>query len=291
MRYCALVLGFFAATCLGAGPERVLIPSADGKLQLPGYWFEAKGAAPRPAVISLHGCGGAYDSKGQLGPVYARDAGVFNAGGVHLLALDSFTPRGLKSICEIAPRQRGVDEDDRRADVYAAIRWLAQRPEVDASRIALVGRSHGGQTVLSAMDAGSSMVKGQPLRPRAAVALYPGCRKYARMRSYEIAGPLLVLIGEKDDWTPAQRCVELRDKLARTQPDAPFEVVVYPDSYHGFDGRAPIRVRGNIATTRSGTATVGGNPETGEEARRKMLEFLSAQLAVPLQAFGTRPMR
>ena len=289
MRLAALLLAIAAFACFAAAPERVLIPS--GSLQLPGYWFEAKGDAPRAAVIELHGCGGPYDSKGRLALVYARDAAQLNPAGVHLLALDSFTPRGRKSICEIKRRERGVDEEDRRVDVYAAMRWLAARADVDSTRVALVGRSHGGQTVLSAMDATASMVQGQPVRPRAAIAFYPGCSKFVRMPRYDVAAPLLVQIGEKDDWTPARRCVELREKLARSHPGAPFELVVYPDSYHGFDGTAPIRIREHVATTKSGTATVGGNPETGAQARRRMFEFLAAQLQAPIQTLGARPIR
>ena len=51
--------GLLALLLLGASPvagmEPVSIPSLDGKLQLPGYLFEAVTAGPRPAVISLHG--------------------------------------------------------------------------------------------------------------------------------------------------------------------------------------------------------------------------------------------
>ena len=49
-----------------AGVEVVSIPSQDGKLQLPGYWFEATVTEPRPAVISLHGCDGLLDANGRL---------------------------------------------------------------------------------------------------------------------------------------------------------------------------------------------------------------------------------
>jgi len=123
------------------GPvEKVTIPTPGGRVQLAGYWFAAAASSPRPAVVSLHGCNGALDDKGALNPVWRRDAGYFNDEAMHFLVLDSFTPRGIGSICETLPSARRVDESDRRDDVYAAIRWLAARPDVDSTRIAVVGR-------------------------------------------------------------------------------------------------------------------------------------------------------
>jgi dienelactone hydrolase len=282
MKLAVFLIGAFSSWLSFAEPQKISIPSLDGKLQIPGYWFAAQADGPRPAVIELHGCGGAFDSRGLLSAAYLRDAGFFNLEGIHVLALDSFSPRGLGSICEIPLKQRTVNEDDRRADVYAALQWLARQPGVDAARIAVVGRSHGGSTVLTTMNGADDMVRSQTLRPRAAVAFYPGCSRFARMRGYEPAAPTLLMIGELDDWTPAQRCVELRDKLAREHHDAGFELVVYPGSYHGFDGGALVFERRGLAT-KSGTAHVGGNREARQQAYRRMFDYLSAELQVPLR--------
>jgi dienelactone hydrolase len=55
------------------------------------------------------------------------------------------------------------------------------------------------------------------------IAYYPSCGVVA-----DPSVPVLVLIGEKDDWTPASFCL--------TKKDTPnFEVVVYPGATHGFD--------------------------------------------------------
>ena len=101
------ILVFISAPA--AGMEQFSIPSLDGKLQLPGYWFEAIVSEPRPAVISLHGCGGLLDEKGGLSRNRYRIAEYFNVEGLHMLAVDSFTPRGQKSICEQPTRQRSID--------------------------------------------------------------------------------------------------------------------------------------------------------------------------------------
>ena len=261
--------------------EQVSVPSLDGKLQLPGYLFEAVAPGPRPAVISLHGCGGLLDAKGGLSRNRYRVAEYLNVEGMHMLAVDSFTPRGVKSICETPSRQRTLDYEQRREDVFAAIRWLAQRPNVDRSRIAIVGYSNGGSTVLSVLDRTDKMVQGQAIQPKAAIAYYPGCRDFAEMWNYAIAAPLLLMIGALDDWTPPHYCERLQDKVKRAQPGAAFEFILYPGSHHGFDGYGPIQVRGGLPT-KSGGATLGANPEAREKSLRRMFEFLSESLEVPL---------
>ena len=55
------------------------------------------------------------------------------------------------------------------------------------------------------------------------IAYYPFCYE-----GVDPSVPVLVLIGEKDDWTPAAKCQALTGK-------AKFEVVVYPGAYHVFN--------------------------------------------------------
>lgn len=266
-----------------AEEPKVQFSALDGRTHLAGLWFRVPSDTPRPAIISLHGCGGPLDDRGQLPSGTRREAGDFNAEGIHYLVLDSFTPRGLRSICEIHASQRTVTEDDRRDDVHAALRWLATQPGVDATRIALLGRSHGGSTVLATMDASNEKVAAQPIKPRAAVALYPGCGPYEREPRYRLAAPLLLLAGELDDWTPAVACTRLQQRLRFTSSAPLLSLTVYPDAHHGFDSRAPLRVRDNLPNTRAGKATVGGHPPAREAARRAVFDFLARELGVTLR--------
>ena len=274
--------------CAGLWPwvtvqAQVEIQAQNSKLMLPAYWFKADSQEPRPVVIALHGCGGALDAKGQLNPIWRRYAGYFNAERMHFVVLDSFSPRGQTSICATPSKRRSVHEEDRREDVFAAIAWLAGRPSVDASRIMVVGWSHGAQTVLSVMDASDKFVQSQKLQPKAAAAFYAGCNKFLKMADYSLQAPLLVMIGELDDWTLARKCASLRDKVLRGQKDASFDLVVYPDSYHGFDGLGPLRTLENVGNTRSGKATVGGNPAAQKASHARLFEFVAAQVGEPLR--------
>ena len=57
--------------------------------------------------------------------------------------------------------------------------------------------------------------------------------------------PILILIGEADDWTLAQECrnmVEGRDDWGISRHKgggAPIKLVVYPNAYHAFDAVEP----------------------------------------------------
>ena len=81
---------------------------------------------------------------------------------------------------------------------------------------------------------------------RAAVAFYPGCIALSQAKdAYHPYAPLLILIGEADDWTPAAPCVEL---AAKTKAGGdPVEIVTYPGAHHGFDRiNLPVRYRPEV---------------------------------------------
>ena len=272
--------------------EQLKIPPLPGDAALPAidaYWFpapeRATGGAPAPVVIGLHGCSGALDSRHRLLGRYHEMAIWLNREGYHFLAPESFSSRGLKSICETPNRARTVTEADRRADVYAAVAWLRTRSDVDARRIVVLGWSHGAQTVLHSIDRSAPFVAGQAQPFRAAVAYYPGCTAISQNPAYALSAPLLLMIGENDDWTPAAPCRDLTARLAKlpASASAPVEFVSYPDSYHGFDGTAEQRRRGGVGNSRSGTAMVGGTPAARTASRERLFDYLAEQLDRPLR--------
>ena len=109
--------------------------------------------------------------------------------------------------------QRGTDvAPARRAgDAHAALAYARALPGVDARRIGIMGGSHGGTTTLNAMmapkgDAGP-LVDEKRNGFAAGVALYPRCVADV----YRPVAPVLILIGEKDDRTPAEPCRKLAE--------------------------------------------------------------------------------
>jgi len=277
----ALLLG--AAVGLAAAQQRVDVPSLEQRgtapLMLTGFWFGAPAtdsAAPtrRPAVLLLHGCGGPY-GRGQHLSQRMRDyAALLNAEGLHALVLDSLTPRGERELCTQRTGERLITQANRRLDALGALQWMAAQPEVDGARLALLGWSNGGSTVLSASNPGHAEVRNASVRPRAAVAFYPGCEAELE-RGWQPPWNVLLLVGERDDWTPAEPCVTLARRAVERA-----RIEVYPGAFHGFDSTAAVRHRPEVPNgVRPGQGvTVGGEPAARAASQLALLQFLRAQL-------------
>lgn len=262
-----------ASTAHAAVPATVKVQSLDVSagepISLPGYWFAAAAPVPAAAVVLLHGCAGAYDRHGELGERMIGYAARLNALGIHALVVDSLTPRGEHEICTQRGSQRRVHPAQRRLDAWGALAWLAAQPGVDRERLGLIGWSNGGSTTLAATDARDAAWAQQPVHPAFAVAFYPNCSG-ALAAGWQVAIPLLMLIGSADDWTPAQPC----RRLAGGQPQV--TLVEYEGAYHGFDGSGSVRVRHDVAGgTRPGQGVhVGGDPAARAAALQRLDEFL-----------------
>src|SRR5215469_7941919 len=160
----------------------------------------AHGPDQYPAVVVLHGCDG-------LSSHTARIADRLGSWGYVALAVDSLGARGFANRCTSgAPF-------DQAFDAYAALRYLAQQDFVDPTRIAVLGQSMGGYSTLYAVDRDMA-AQYFAERFRAAVAYYPAC---GVVPLPTFTAPVLILIGEADDWTPADRC---REMTAHARPDS-----------------------------------------------------------------------
>ena len=255
-------------------PEQVSVPSLDSPggvaVDLPGHWFRAPGVGPAPAVLALHGCGGLYDGRGRLAERYVELAARLNAVGVHMLATDSLQPRGEKELCTQRTGQRKVTQLQRRRDALGALQWLAAQPGVDASRLGLLGWSNGGSTVLAASNQRHPEVAAARVQPSLVVAFYPGCESELQ-RGYLGVAPLLLLLGEADDWTPAAPCKAL---AAAAGPAVQLES--YAGAFHGFDGTGPVRLRRDVPNgTHPGQGVhVGGDPAARAAAAARLDGFV-----------------
>ncbi len=253
-------------------------------VQLKAHWYPAS-AAQAPALVLLHGCGGMYNAKGGVNERTRDYAAWLNQQGLHALVVDSLTPRGEKEICTQRTGTRAVTMTHRRQDVLASLQWLAQRPEVDAQRIGLLGWSNGGSAVLSATNTHHRQVKNFPVKPAFAVAFYPGCDAELK-RGYAPTAPLLLLVGQADDWTPAASCHRLADAAVGVKP----LIEGYAGAHHGFDSSGPVRLRKNVPNgVNPGQGVhVGGNAEAHKRSRERLLQFLQAYRNSPALPQNTR---
>ena len=276
-----MATAFTAVTVHAApAPQRVGLPPLPSGVVLHAHWLPAEGAERRPAVLALHGCGGLYAKGGGLAERYRETAERLHAAGYAVLMPDSFGSRGLRDICQTRYRDRSVDVAQRAQDARAALAWLAAQPQVDARHIGVLGWSNGATTTLNLLEQRRTHPEpGEPAIAGAAV-FYPGCGPLAKRQAVLEAAPLLILLGALDDWTPAQPCVDFARSLQARSGGSDITVQVYDNSYHGFDGTAPVRLRADVPNGTSPEGVhQGGNPEARAQSWAVLDAFWSRVLA------------
>lgn len=264
----ALIVGFVGSVgtvdAREAKIQKVEFPASGTEQRLTGYLLEPAEPGPRPAVVALHGCGGLFARYGGLSSRHLDWGLRLRAAGFVVLFPDSFGSRGFGSLCRVRPRP--VRQRQRVTDAFAAHAWLAARPNVDPARIALLGWSNGGGTVLRAAVADVQR------RYRFGIAFYPGCRALLRNPERRPAVPVHILIGGADDWTPPAPCIALSDSWGTA-------INVYPDAFHSFDTPgSPARVRRGMAFSAdgSGNVHVGTHPQARAAAIREVMRILGS---------------
>ena len=230
----------------------------------------------------MHDCSGL--GPGSSGAPFRWSRELVSRGYV-VLVPDSFTTRGHPGgVCTTAPARRATVTPERRVtDAYAALAYLRALSYVDGRRVGLMGGSHGGSTTLFSMLAPGSAAEPLAREKRAgfaaAVALYPGCGARFGVEAYGPVAPLLILIGEKDDWTPAALCRQLSD--AAKPRGYPVELKIYPGAHHSFDSDKPVRflaARVNPNVPGGHGATTGGNATAWADSIREVTAFFGQHL-------------
>jgi dipeptidyl aminopeptidase/acylaminoacyl peptidase len=128
-------------------PTRIKFRSFDDRM-IPGYYFRPRGATPqKPAAVLINIHGG---PESQYQPFFSSSVQYY------------VNEQGLAVIC---PNVRGSSgygktyltldnaelREDSVKDIGALLDWIAEQPELDASRVAVSGGSYGGFMVLSSL--------------------------------------------------------------------------------------------------------------------------------------------
>jgi dienelactone hydrolase len=228
--------------------ELVKFTSAGRGDEIQGYLTRPKGAGPFPAVVLLHTCLGLPANRRSI-------AESFAGWGYVALFVDDFKTRGLKETC-------AVDFESATSDAYGALAFLSSLAFVDNARIAAVGFSQGADTALKLATATSA----NDPSFKAAAAFYPPCANEA---GASLRIPTLILVGARDDVTPAADCAA----LAKQQDPGAVKLVVYPGARHAFDlpefgaGRQVMGM------------TLAYDRAAAEKSRAELRDFLARRLA------------
>jgi dienelactone hydrolase len=283
---------------LNLSDQQFLTGSPDGRpVTVSGELRIAQGSGRSPVVVLMHGSSG-------VGPAMEAWTHALNAMGISTFVIDGFTGRGLTAV---GPNQAVLGRLNLIVDIYRSLEILSVHPRVDPERIALMGFSRGGQAALFAsLDRFNELWNKSGVRFAAYIPFYPDCST-SYVGDTEVADkPIRIFHGTPDDYNPVASC---KAYVARLQ-EAKRDVVLteYPDSEHAFDigllGVSSKVVSANAQTVRQChikegdggllmnadtqapftykdacvelNPHVGGNPETAEQARKAVSEFLAA---------------
>ena len=214
-----------AAPPIGGGFTGVVaIPVDDPATKaIAGALIKPAGAGPFPTVVYLPGCG----NNDWPAPHAMAMATIehLTSKGVATFFVDSFAARNEPNgVCAVMgnlddPKTLPLVTRDSN-DALAALKVVKTLPGVDTKHIFLMGYSYGGTGALMAVDKANAA--GQSTGVTGVIAYFPHCYQGA-----DPAVPVLVMVGDKDDWTPAAKCQALTGKSG-------FELVVYPGLFHAF---------------------------------------------------------
>jgi dienelactone hydrolase len=228
----------------------------EASLDLSGKLYRPKGGGPFPAIVLMHGCNG-------VEPVQHQVAALLHESGYVALVVDSFSGRHVSTVCD-DPDSKSPTYRERVEDALAAQRYLSSLAFVEPSHIGLVGWSHGGITALTTW-ASRNLAEFKPAPFAAIAAYYPYCFKTNVLSA---RGPLLILIGASDDWTPAALCKDLVKNATAFHFDA--SLTIYPGATHAFDVvDRTVRFEGHVLKP---------DPSATRESRKRLLKFFDRTL-------------
>jgi len=266
-------------------------PVHDGGLR--GTLFTPAGQGPHPAVLVVGGSNGGV-------PVHP--AAWLASHGYVALALAYFRFEDLPPQLESIPLEY----------FQQALQWMANRPEIGASKIAVLGSSRGGELALqlgSMFPRIGAVVAYVPANVRYASCCRetggpawtwqghalpyliprrpnPGARAAAAIEVENTKGPILMISGESDHlWNSWEMADDVVSRLRRDHFPYSFENLKYPHAGH-FAGRQEIvpAWHGAIRNPTSGRENdLGGSPDgdarSSLDSIPKVLDFLRRNLA------------
>jgi len=268
-----------AVLCGGCAGAPIAFPNATpgAPLDVPGWEYRPNGGpGPFPAVVLFHGCHGVSASNHE----WAR---WFREQGYVALVVDSWRARGIGDGCDA--RTPDVPSTERFDDAVGALRFLQAKRYVDRNGIGAIGWSNGGVFAIAVINGPSlerARRRGVTLPEpgfAAAVGVYPGgCFSLVHEL---VTRPLLVLLGDADDWTIPGPCVEMVERMRQRGADA--TIVLYPGVYHYFDviGQELTYLPEVGNRNKPGEccgATVGFDPGAFADARARVAAFFARHL-------------
>jgi dienelactone hydrolase len=207
------------------GVKNAKTAAINGELRFPRsanpIWFLS--TEKFPAVVLIHGSAGAINVD--------RWARELNEIGVAAFIVDSFTGRG---VVQTVTDQSQLPTLSMIIDAYRALALLATQTRIDASRIALIGFSKGGDVALHASLERFQRLHDAPSPGFAAyIAFYAPCETRYIDDDQVSDRPIRLFHGAADDFVPLEPCTEYVKRLQSLKKD--ISLTTYEGARHAFD--------------------------------------------------------
>ena len=185
-----------------------------------------------PALVIMHGSAGVEPW------AYELWAARLNPAGAAVFVVDSYKPRGVESTSSNQLDNK-VTVDAQTADSLNALRLLATHPQIDASRIYVIGMSRGGNPAFySAWPMYQAPVETSGAKFAGHMLVYPGmCNiRYRADAGAKATAPIFFALPDRDkeELQDVAVCERYAKELA-----AAGSVVTskeYKGTYHAWDG-------------------------------------------------------
>jgi len=241
-------------------PTLVRYPSFDrigGKArEIPAWVYRPAGSGPHPVLINIHG-----GPEGQAQPVFsiATQQWVVELG----YAVIAPNVRGSTGYGKTyVALDNGMKREDSLRDIGALLDWIERQPDLDASRVVVIGGSYGGYMSLAAMTHFNGRLRGgidivgisnfvtflestaeyrrDLRRPEYGDERDPAMREYLQRISPlnnagKITKPMLVVQGQNDPRVPVNESEQMVAKI-RANGGAVWYLVGLNEG-HGFQKR------------------------------------------------------
>ena len=181
-----------------------------------------------PAMVFVHGSGGPL-------PRHQKWLRLFREMGIATVYGNHFKPRGVSSTVGNQTRVTGAMMT---ADALYLLNALAAHPRIDPNRIGIMGGSKGGGVAWYVTWNPLREVIAKDKQFAVSIPLYPPCIYWEKK---DFTGkPMLMMIGDKDDWTGVDQCVSSMKDI-RVAGYSNMQIKLYKGAYHGFDTDKGIR--------------------------------------------------
>ncbi len=213
--FCVVCLSFWAWAATACAQQAVTFPSGDSDGQ--GLLYLPHGAGQHPALIVIHEWWGLNDW-------IKHEAAGYASQGYVTLAVDLYRGKVADTPDLAHELSRGLPEDQGVRDLTSALKWLAARKDVDASRIGAVGWCMGGGFAIQLAVAAPTLK---------AVAVNYGALPTEKSALEQIHATMLGNFGGQDRGITPDSVRAFQ--TAMQSLGKPVDIKIYPDAGHAFE--------------------------------------------------------